>query len=516
MNSTEIIYTNKSFFDLLLKRLSKEKRIDQKICLGEIAARFATFNHCGIFVSYTLEKELISVANQIKISLSPGFQKNSFLHIMTTCYTAGGHTAVVENWIKFAPKDQKHSLVLIDQGNTPVRETLFDAVKSQNGEIIQLKNLTPLEKAIRLRELASSYEFVILHVHMFDLIPVLAFGTEDFERPVLVYNHAGHMFWVGATICDLLLNLSLSEQYFSIAQRKITKNAILPIPLSPPNLSTLSTPPNILKNKLKIPSNSRVILTVGSSVKLKPLNNLNFVSVALDLLKINNNLFFLIIGPNKDEKIWVEASERGDGRIKVLNVVPRSELDNYIGLADLYIDSFPMNGGTIALEVALSGVPIISVKTGFCQFDSILDHTITFDKLEIEVIKRLNPQSENLEDLKAKITELHCKDGWLKKYKFIFEEAPKKHALYINFDDPQSMGDFNYLILHFCNSHTELFEEYSLYSTLNPPNLIYFFTIYLKSYKFEGLPRLLKFTASLYKQKIIRFLKDIGSFCHTK
>ena len=43
------------------------------------------------------------------------------------------------------------------------------------------------------------------------LIPILAFGVEEFKRPVLLYNHASHMAWLGKSIADLVLDIEKDD-----------------------------------------------------------------------------------------------------------------------------------------------------------------------------------------------------------------------------------------------------------------------------------------------------------------
>ena len=68
---------------------------------------------------------------------------------------------------------------------------------------------------------------VILHVHMYDVLPILAFANGDFNRPVMFYNHADHLFWLGASISDLVVNFRSSSVAFNEEYNRTSSNAVI-------------------------------------------------------------------------------------------------------------------------------------------------------------------------------------------------------------------------------------------------------------------------------------------------
>src|SRR5438067_2243266 len=79
---------------------------------------------------------------------------------------------------------------------------VHDAVKTSGGELMALNPAAPwIERARALRELARGYDAVVLHIHHHDPVPILAFADGD-RPPVVLFNHADHMFWLGSSIVD--------------------------------------------------------------------------------------------------------------------------------------------------------------------------------------------------------------------------------------------------------------------------------------------------------------------------
>ena len=55
---------------------------------------------------------------------------------------------------------------------------------------------------------------------MDDPTAVVAFGIEKFERPVIFYNHSAHLFWIGKSIADIVLDV-VKDNEITKKQRNI-------------------------------------------------------------------------------------------------------------------------------------------------------------------------------------------------------------------------------------------------------------------------------------------------------
>ena len=184
----------------------------------------AVYYNVGIWTSSYIEKFYTDYAQTLDIeNYNVEFKPNSFLHVLTTGNVTGGHTRVVERWISNAPDNQIHSVVFLNP-NKDNLSTLKRNTEEKNGECIYFdKSLSIEQKALKLRELGLKYEYIILHTHMEDVIPTIAFGTSKFTRPVLLYNHASHMFWIGKSIADLVLDIKKEDEVTSFKRNYIYK-----------------------------------------------------------------------------------------------------------------------------------------------------------------------------------------------------------------------------------------------------------------------------------------------------
>lgn len=135
----------------------------------------------GIYSCSFLENYYLDIAAALKIELPNEYRCKSILHVMTESYNTGGHTRVVERWIDISPSDEVHSVLLTKQNKENVPLFLEKVVQEKKGEIIDFpKELSNIEKAGKIRQIASKYEKIVLHIHMDDEIPLIAFGTKEF------------------------------------------------------------------------------------------------------------------------------------------------------------------------------------------------------------------------------------------------------------------------------------------------------------------------------------------------
>lgn len=359
----QMIERNYKVFKKLRSRAMTEKDENRRIKKIRKAATWAVTNHTGLFSCNQLEEALCQIAQKHSIPLNTP-QKNTVLHILTTAYKTGGHTRVADKWIAYAPKTEIHSLALIDQEMDDEPEFLYETVREKGGQTYHLnKDSTYLEKALELRELASGFEKVVLHVHMNDPVPILAFGTEEFTSPIIFYNHAEHIFWLGVSISDIVADLSMGSQQRSFKRRGCAKGALFPVPIK----ATETFPLKIQARSLLgfSAETDKIVISIGAKFRYKPIPFCNFVYLCESLLKNNPDLIIIIIGCTERDKIWSNLFKKyGAKRLMLLGkIADKQTYKNYVAAADIYIESFPLGAETTSLEVAIAEKPIFMLKS---------------------------------------------------------------------------------------------------------------------------------------------------------
>lgn len=427
-----IIERDKENFEFLLEKINRSTSMEEKLGLADIASTYATSYNTGYYTSSVIEKVYTDYAKTINIDISNiQFKENSFLHVLTEGYNTGGHTRVVERWIENAPSDQMHSVVIL-RPNDAKLEDLNKFAKEKNGECIYYDNSWSIkEKALKLRQLGMYYQYVILHTHMDDPTATIAFGTDEFTRPVLFYNHASHLFWLGKSITDLHIDLKekdiVTEEY-----KDIKKKFNLGIPTKSLDFNTIDKAE--FRKQFDFPIDKKIIISAGSNAKYKPICNDNFVDVLLKL--VDDNTYIYVIGAEKNSKLWKNAYKKSNGHIVALGYIDFDhDYLKYIGMADLYLDSYPMNGWTATIDAVTMNVPVLSLESTLPQLDYLTaTESCCYSKEEIieKAKKLLKDQSyaEKLNnDLKNSLIQNQSKEAWCNKINYLLEIAPKKHKV---------------------------------------------------------------------------------------
>jgi hypothetical protein len=362
----EILEVHRSVFRGLVEQtkiLANGDDANTAAAFAQIAADYAWKNPTGLLASPELEQILAGLGRKF-FAGGPRIPESSsqippkrILHVLTAAYPVGGHTRFVWRWIQ-QDAERTHSLALTGQRGAKVPEQLQHAVKAVNGKIYFLDEQRGglLQRAELLRQLSDQADMVMLHVHPYDVLPILVFSEKRGRPPVVYVNHADHVFSIGLATSDIVANIRNSGYVTSRIRRGIQedRSTILPIPLGDA-LRTRSRAE--AKLRLGIPDRTVMLLSVASASKYKPISEITFYSAVLPVLERHKQAYLVLVGPEVDGQ-WLEAVRRFPGRVKIMG--ERKNTSVFYEAADIYLDSFPFASLTSLLEAGSYGVPLIT------------------------------------------------------------------------------------------------------------------------------------------------------------
>ena len=370
--------------DIYLLAKNDSGDIESKLAMYQFCASSYWHNYSGTFVHSELENDLVTISeNIIDIDLDNKFDENHILHVMTEAYDTGGHSRVVENWIKAAP--QKHSIV-VNNSFSQLPNFLIDAVELKDGKIILNTATGLVEKAKFLATTASQYKYIVLHHHPHDILPLLAFGTHKFSRPIFFYNHADHVWGCGYSVSDRIIELSQQGIQHSIKYRGIPneRSFLGSIPIALPD-----------KSSWKFNKTKKSIITMASSYKFKPIDNLSFQNFIDKILSEEADTHYCVIGVSSSDNTWTELLVKYPQRIHLMGVLLKEEAHALIQECSLYLDSFPLGSGTSLIEALSLGIPVLSYASPIQHMDSYKQYSYgNLDELFHEAITILNYSNE--------------------------------------------------------------------------------------------------------------------------
>lgn len=346
------------------KDFAERGKYDAAAVYGEMAAFYAVWRHCGLFASPELEQFLIDIGK--KVIPTDSYSKNSnplpgkvknILHVATAVQAIGGHSKMMWRWIQ-QDSECCHSLVLTRQPRKGIPKILREAVKNSGGKLYILNETigSIISWAKRLRSIAAEADLVVLHIHNYDVIPIIAFANKEQSTPVILLDHADHVFWMGASISDVVANLRESGMHLAQKHRGIEaeRNVLLPTILEPIHrlLNRIEA-----KQKLGLPKDSVILLSIARAIKYKTIGGISYADAHIELLKKYEKATLLVVGAGKRED-WAAAIEQTQGRIIVHP--EREDTATFYQAADIYVDSFPFISTTSLLEAGSYGLPLVS------------------------------------------------------------------------------------------------------------------------------------------------------------
>jgi glycosyltransferase involved in cell wall biosynthesis len=355
---------NAAVFESLVRGrvgIGRSEELQTTVFWAQVAAEFAWMNHPGYFTSLELEDRLSSswlprgIGHPVPVRSGPP----RVLHVLTRAYSDGGHTRLAWRWMR-ADRGRKSSVVLTGQAWCPIPRQLSESVAAAGGSLTDLSSTHGglLARATALRRLMADADIIVLHVHPYDTLPILALATWVDRPPVLFMNHADHVFWVGATVSDVVVNIRDSGARLASERRGVeaSRLVLLPIPIDLPERIPSQME---ARERLGLDAGQVVALSVASSYKFEPHGEVDFVETLIPVLTRVPNLTVLAVGPSPQGR-WAAAEARSLGRLRALGV--RSDLDLLYRAADLYMDSLPLGSLTSLLEAGSHGLPLVTLR----------------------------------------------------------------------------------------------------------------------------------------------------------
>jgi hypothetical protein len=433
--SLECLKQNRTTFENLVERaLSCERR---KLWLeaavnAQVAAEYAWHNHCGLFFSPELEalgRRLSVFVAQTKTTRSKGARRK-VLHVLTHAVKTGGHTRLAWRW---AQQDQssEHSFALVRQGRFELPRVFVKMIR-QGIQVLRLNRAGSLfDWAAALRACALEADFVVLHTHPSDIVPLLALS--HIGVPVIIVNHADHVFWLGSSLAWVVANIRDSGLELSFKRRDVPveRNVIVPIPLQ---FTERQWTRDRAKQQLGLPKDCVVLLSIASAYKFAAIENLDFLRLTGKVLEQHPNVVVLVVGPTAEGR-WVDWMKQFSGRAFAIG--PTTDLSMFHQAADIYLDSIAFASLTSALETVLYGVPFVS----FCPVvgadvlftdDPGLDSALFRCANEVEFLGRISRlvDDDDLRDslgntLLGALQKSRSESEWQKQVELAYNSAEK-------------------------------------------------------------------------------------------
>jgi hypothetical protein len=340
-------------------------RLDEAVFHAHLAAAIAAHTHCGVFASTQLERLIHAVSSAIPGDGEVFVRKRSaaeiarVLHVGTELVPVGGLTRMISRWID-ADAKRVNSLAVTRQRHA-IPAHLLGAVERSGGRVHRLNTEagSQFDWVKQLRKIGREHDLIVLHIHCEDLIPLIAFANGERFPPVLLLNHADHLFWLGPSVCHAVLSLREAAHDIVVNRRGVATERSLYLPtLVDQPLRRLSR--QQARAALNVGNDEVLIISVARGAKYRTVDGIPYASRFVNALKANPKARVVVVGAGMPDD-WRPAAEETGGRIAGLPEHP--DVATYFEAADIYVDSYPFSSSTSLMEAAGYELPLLTLYT---------------------------------------------------------------------------------------------------------------------------------------------------------
>jgi glycosyltransferase involved in cell wall biosynthesis len=358
----EEISRNRALYDALVhvvERNATDGDIEGVLLSAAYAANFAWSAPIGQLSDPQLEDLVVravrgeSAAPTVEVDRENG----RVLHVLTEAYAVGGHTRFARRWME---RDSRQAdLALTNQTGT-VPADLLEAVTAAGGSVHDLRTSGPglLDRARALNRIMDRADIAVLHTHPYDTVAFAAANLPGVRPPIVLENHADHTYWLGLAAADVISDHRRYGQRICAQLRGVATDRLrsLPLPVDPvPPTANRSE----LRARLRVHDKTIVGLCVATASKMQPIFGTGFADIVELLLQAVPELVLIIVGPPSEGR-WQQLESLFPGRLSAVGLV--SDASPLYAAADIYLDSYPISGGTSLLEAAAAGLPVLSLQ----------------------------------------------------------------------------------------------------------------------------------------------------------
>lgn len=416
---------------------------DEGLAWCSLAAWWAwNLGFSGELASKELESLLSGVAQTLPRGRESGpVARRRFLHVFDEAYNTGGHTALCARWIQVTGDTAEHCVLLTSQrGSVPPK--LEEAARRSQGLVITLDPRSSLlERAVRLRqECLDRADVVVLHTHPDNVLASVALGVAG-GPPVIMVNHADHVFHLGRAVSDLVIDIRDSGHAWSVTQRGVVRARIVPIPLDDDangerESDSVQRMRTSTRRALGLAKDAIVLLTIGAEYKYEPTDQIDYLRALEPVLQRFAHVHLLAIGPHSKGR-WKALQKSTGGRVIALG--NQQGMERFHSAADIYLEGFPMGSLTAMLEAGMAGLPCVRtpavVPPPYCS-DGVAFAQIPqagsweeYERLIAGLVEDAQLRATAGRELRARILEHHCGENWIRQLKAALECLPQAHTI---------------------------------------------------------------------------------------
>jgi len=328
------------YLHVIKTAVESEPRTEQALGLGRLYGTVAFINDPGIYADDSLIR---SFADRFpRVSDHQPSEKKDIVHVISEAFAFGGHTRLME---RLASVHTPRADLIV------TRSTNIDYLRKDEREFENVMNLAGMDETSRLERLSSEllrYRTIVMHTAEDDFCAaVCAWRARQAGAKIFFVNHADHHFAFGREIANVILQVSSFGETLTRRHLPDAQSSFVGIPLA-------GKPHH--DDSRKSTAGSLGIVSGGASWKFRPALDFSLPRVMAHLLSARRDARFTVIGARPFlDYWWWPLKLRYWHRVAVRGLLPYRDYINVASSADVWLDSYPVTGGTAFPEAVWSG-----------------------------------------------------------------------------------------------------------------------------------------------------------------
>gem|GEM_PF-1172369 len=389
------------FVHTTLAYLSTKQEINEAFALGEWLATYLWENISGIYRLDELEEILAAKLdgdfNRWTPTTAPG---SGELHVATELYRSGGHTPIAANLIESAPAAS--DVLLTRMTNVEMAAEVLGVPQDRIHTVGDIRDAILRVKS--MVDIMVQYDRVILHVHPDDVTCAVAVRFAKRFRPAIqvgFINHADHAFSAGIGIADRVFEISTYGWGLRQARRTETTSSFIGLPIKKP-VQQDHAPPI---------ATSVTFMTGAPAFKFRPRLGMALPPVLGRLLDEQPRSRLIVVGPKATDWWWLQVRVTHFRRVRFSRVVPKVKYRSILDRCTVYINSYPIGGGTAFPEALMSGCSVAGLQgvgMGYSYADPLLSaDTDTFLQDCLKLSSGNQEALQRQQDIRQRCVDYH-------------------------------------------------------------------------------------------------------------
>lgn len=304
----------------------------------------------------------------------PETKEDTVLFLASEFYESGGHSKCVLNLAKLLQKDYKSHVFLTRLHNTEQTAPVllqhlkqWASVEGANSGCIdyhkQIK--TAFEHIVQV---APKVVFVFAHMDDVFSTMLLALIKQHTSIKIIYFNHGSHYPALGFAFADLVLEGMPTTHYVTKHFRGIDKCHVVGLPdQAKEDIATISAEEKAsLRERLGLAPHHALLMSAGTGYKFFEGETSPYFAMLNEILSQDETIHWVIFSefnPTEHAVIKQHVDSKNRSRLKIRPFTPQYRA--YFQACDVYVDSFPVSGALMQVELMGLKVPtVVKINRG--------------------------------------------------------------------------------------------------------------------------------------------------------